>query len=397
MLAGKNIVIGITGSIAAYKIPFLVRLLVKEKANVRIVLTPAAKDFVTPLTLSTLSGEAVISQPFDPVDGSWNSHVDLGNWADLLLIAPVSANTMGKMANGIADNFLLTVYLSAKCPVYFAPAMDLDMFKHTTTQKNVKKLQEMGNILIEPQVGELASGLSGAGRMEEPEEILQILKKHFNEDLPLKGNKILVTAGPTYEAIDPVRFVSNPSSGKMGYAVAKAAADRGGDVVLVSGPTALNVPFGVERVDVISAAEMAAAVFDRMDEANVIVKVAAVSDYKPVDCADHKIKKGEGGIAVEMSRTTDILAELGRRKNKHQVLVGFAAETQNLKENALEKLKKKNLDIIAGNLVCEPESGFCADTNRINLFFKDGTIEELPVMDKSAVAHVLLDRIKELN
>ena len=395
-IQGKRVILCVCGGIAAYKSVELLRLFQKAGADVKVVMTQNAAQFVGSMTFEAISGHPVFSGMYGGNPDAEMRHIAWAEDADAVVVAPATANIIGKLANGIADDALTTFMLAVTAPRVICPSMNTHMYENRAVQRNLDILEGDGFIIVDPGEGELACGAVGAGRLPEPEYIFDRVANVFTPK-DFKGKKVLVTAGPTREFIDPVRFVSNPSSGKMGYAVAKAAADRGGDVVLVSGPTALNTPFGVQRVDVTSAAEMAAAVFERMDDEDVIVKVAAVSDYTPVDTADHKIKKGEGGISIEMARTTDILTELGRRKKKHQILVGFAAETQNLKENALEKLKKKNLDMIAGNLVCGPESGFCADTNRINLFFKDGTIEELPVMDKSAAAHVLLDRIKELN
>ncbi len=396
VLIEKKIVLCVCGGIAAYKSVELLRLFQKAGADVKVVMTQNAAQFVGPMTFEAISGHPVFSGMYGGNPDAQMRHIAWAETADTVVIAPATANIIGKLANGIADDAMTTFMLAVTAPKIICPSMNTHMYENRALQRNLDVLEGNGFAIVDPGEGELACGAVGAGRLPEPEYIFDRVASIF---IPkdFKGKKVLVTAGPTREFIDPVRFVSNPSSGKMGYAVAKAAADRGGDVVLVSGPTALNTPFGVQRVDVTSAAEMAAAVFERMEDADVIVKVAAVSDYRPLDIADHKIKKGEGGISVEMARTTDILAELGRRKKQHQVLVGFAAETQNLEQNAIEKLKKKNLDMIAGNLVCGPESGFCADTNRINLFFKDGTVEELPVMDKSSAAHLLLDRIKELN
>ena len=396
VLSEKKIVLCVCGGIAAYKSVELLRLFQKAGADVRVVMTRNASEFVGFMTFEAISGHPVFSGMYGGNPDAQMRHIAWAEDADAVVVAPATANIIGKLANGIADDALTTFMLAVTAPRVICPSMNTHMYENLAVQRNLDVLEGDGFVIVDPGEGELACGAVGAGRLPEPEYIFDRVASIFMPK-DFRGKKVLVTAGPTREFIDPVRFVSNPSSGKMGYAVAKAAADRGGDVVLVSGPTALNTPFGVQRVDATSAAEMAAAVFERMGDADVVVKVAAVSDYRPLDIADHKIKKGESGISVEMVRTTDILAELGRRKKQYQVLVGFAAETQNLKQNAIEKLKKKNLDMIAGNLVCGPDSGFCADTNRINLFFKDGTVEELPVMDKSAAAHVLLDRIKELN
>ncbi len=396
VLSEKKIVLCVCGGIAAYKSVELLRLFQKAGADVRVVMTRNAAEFVGPMTFEAISGHPVFSGMYGGTPDGKMRHIAWADAADAVVVAPATANIIGKLANGIADDALTTFMLAVTAPKIICPSMNTHMYENRAVQRNLDVLEGDGFLIVDPGEGELACGAVGAGRLPEPDYILDRVAGVFVPK-DFKGKKVLVTAGPTREFIDPVRFVSNPSSGKMGYAVAKAAADRGGDVVLVSGPTALKTPFGVSRVDVVSAGEMAAAVFEYMVDMDIIIKVAAVSDYAPVDTAEHKIKKGDGGIAVQMARTTDILAELGRRKKQHQVLVGFAAETQNLRENALEKLQKKNLDMIAGNLVCGPESGFCADTNRINLFFKDGRTEELPVMEKSAAAHVLLDRIKELN
>ena len=395
VLSERKIVLCVCGGIAAYKSVELLRLFQKAGADVRVVMTRNAGEFVGPMTFEAISGHPVFSGMYGGNPDAEMRHIAWAEDADAVVVAPATANIIGKLANGIADDAMTTFMLAVTGSKIICPSMNTHMYENRAVQRNLDILEGDGFVIVDPGEGELACGAVGAGRLPEPDYIFDRVASIF---IPkdFKGKKVLVTAGPTREFIDPVRFVSNPSSGKMGYAVAKAAADRGGDVILVSGPTALNTPFGVQRVDVTSAAEMAAAVFERMEDADVIVKVAAVSDYRPLDIADHKIKKGEGGISVEMARTTDILAELGRRKKQHQVLVGFAAETQNLEQNAIEKLKKKNLDMIAGNLVCGPESGFCADTNRINLFFKDGTVEELPVMDKTIAAHLLLDRVGEL-
>ena len=327
MLKGKKIVIGITGSIAAYKTPFLIRMLVKEEAIVRVIMTPFATKFVTPLTLSTLSRNGVIVDPFKEISGEWNNHVDLGSWADVMIFAPVTANTLGKMANGIADNFLVTAYLSAKCPVFVYPAMDLDMFKHPTTQNNIEKLRSFGNIIGEPQTGELASGLSGPGRMEEPENILVQIKSYFASKQDFLGKKILVTAGPTLEAIDPVRFIGNHSSGLMGYSIAEEAAKRGAEVTLICGPSNLqsnNKDIKVKKV--VSAEEMYKACIHCAPSAEIIIMAAAVSDYSPIETSKTKIKKEEKTFKLELKRNVDILDKLGKLKKGKQFLVGFALE-----------------------------------------------------------------------
>ena len=394
VISDKRIVLCISGGIAAYKSVELLRLFQKAGADVKAVMTENAEHFVGSMTFEAISGHPVFDGMYGGNSDAKMRHIAWAEEADAVVVAPATANIIGKLANGIADDAVTTFMLAVTAPKIICPSMNTNMYENRAVQRNIDILEGDGFIVVDPGEGELACGAVGAGRLPEPDYIFdRVANIFFPKDF--KGKKVLVTAGPTREAIDPVRFVSNPSSGKMGYAVAKAAADRGGDVILVSGPTALKIPFGVNRLDVVTAADMADAVFDHMDDADIIIKVAAVSDYAPFKKSEHKIKKGEGGISIKMERTVDILAELGRRK-KDQILVGFAAETQNLKENAVEKLNKKNLDMIAGNLVGEPSSGFNADTNKLNLFFKDGSIEELPVMDKAAVAHVLLDRVNQI-
>ncbi|KAF5064389.1 Coenzyme A biosynthesis bifunctional protein CoaBC [anaerobic digester metagenome] len=394
MLKGKKILIGITGSIAAYKIPLLIRLLKKEGAEVKIVMTPCAKDFVTPLTLSTLSQQPVLIEPYDKTDGSWNSHVDWGRWADVFIMAPVSANTLAKMASGIADNLLTTTYLAAKCPVFFAPAMDLDMFHHPTTQKNIDTLLSYGNHLIAPQVGELASGLCGAGRMEEPEEILRIVTDFFLKSNLLSGRKVLISAGPTYELIDPVRFIGNFSSGKMGYALAEDAAARGAQVVLVSGPVDLKpLHPGIRLISVTSAAQMAEACFSEFKSSDIAIMAAAVADYTVADPAPLKIKKSGDKLTIELCKTTDIIATLGKQKQAGQFLAGFALETDNEKSNALSKLKNKHLDMIVLNSLNDQGAGFGYDTNKVTIIMADGAVTEVPLKSKKDVAAVILDVI----
>lgn len=394
MLKGKKILIGITGSIAAYKIPLLIRLLKKEGAEVKIVMTPCAKDFVTPLTLSTLSQQPVLIEPYDKTDGSWNSHVDWGRWADVFIMAPVSANTLAKMASGIADNLLTTTYLAAKCPVFFAPAMDLDMFHHPTTQKNIDTLLSYGNHLIAPQEGELASGLCGAGRMEEPEEILRIVTDFFLKRNLLSGKKVLISAGPTYELIDPVRFIGNFSSGKMGYALAEDAAARGAQVALVSGPVGLKpLHPGISLISVTSAEQMAEACFSEFKSSDITIMAAAVADYTVTDPAPVKIKKSGDKLTIELSKTTDILATLGKQKRAGQFLAGFALETDNEKSNALIKLKNKNLDMIVLNSLNDQGAGFGHDTNKVTIITSDGAEAEVPLKSKKDVATVILDVI----
>ena len=349
MLSGKKVLLGVTAGIAAYKTAYIVRLFIKAGAEVRVVMTPEAKGFVTPLTLSTLSKNEVVSSFTNEEGETWNNHVDLGLWADFMLIAPATANTLSKMANGHSDNILLATYLSAKCPVYFAPAMDLDMYKHPSTKASLQKLEEFQNKMIPVGSGELASGLSGEGRMAEPEEIVQFITKDLQAQLPLYQKKILITAGPTYEAIDPVRFIGNHSSGKMGYAIAEEAASLGAEVILVSGPTALQITHqNIKLVRVTSTQEMYEQVHQYYAEVNVAIAAAAVSDYKPKQIAHQKIKKSDAEISIELEKTQDILLSLGKAK-KDQLLVGFALETENEVENAKGKLARKNLDFIVLN------------------------------------------------
>jgi phosphopantothenoylcysteine decarboxylase/phosphopantothenate--cysteine ligase len=398
MLQGKKIVIGITGSIAAFKIPALIRLFKKEGAEVKVMMTRSATDFVTPLTLSTLSGNPVIIEPFNPEDGTWNSHVELGRWADLYILAPVSANTLAKMANGIADNFFLTAYLSAKCPVFFAPAMDLDMFRHPATQKNIDILRSYGHTLIEPAVGELASGLCGAGRMEEPENIFNLVNGHFSGlNSPLAGKNILVTAGPTVESIDPVRFISNHSSGLMGFSIADELAHRGANVTLITGPVNL-VPENrlVRRIDITSADEMYEKCMSARDNADIIIMAAAVADFKPSSVSSSKIKKSDSRLNIELIPTHDILAELGKTKKTGQILVGFALETDQEEENSLKKLEAKNLDIVVLNSLRDIGAGFKSPTNKISVLFKSGDFQRFPLKPKKEVANDIIDCIESI-
>lgn len=385
-LQGKNIVISVCGSIAAYKIATLIRLLVKEKANVQVIMTPDAQHFITPLTLATLSKNPVLSTYFEEQSGTWHNHVDLGLHADLLLIAPATANTISKMANGGCDNLLLATYLSARCKVMIAPAMDLDMWLHPATQRNVALLQADGNLLIEPENGELASGLVGQGRLAEPEEILIRLQQFFTEELPLAGKKALVSAGPTYEAIDPVRYIGNHSSGKMGYAIAERLATLGAEVTLVSGPTALQASESINRINIQSAKEMLNACEQHFDAADIIVMSAAVADYTPTTVADQKIKKKEDHFQIELTKTVDILAHLGQKKSPKQSLVGFALETNNELENALSKLKRKNLDFIVLNSMQDKGAGFAHDTNKITIIDRSGNKNEFTLKTKNEVA-----------
>jgi len=394
MLKGKHIVIGITGGIAAYKIPFLVRLLVREGAEVRVIMTPSAKDFVTPLTLATLSQHDVIFHPFNHETGAWNSHVELGQWADLMLFAPATANTLGKMAHGIADNFLVTAYLSAKCPVMIAPSMDLDMYQHPTTRKNLEILRGFGNIIIDAQVGELASGLSGPGRMEEPENILQVISNFFFQRAALTGKRILVTAGPTYEPIDPVRFVGNHSSGLMGFSIAEEAASRGGEVVLITGPVTLNSNHpGIRRIDVKTASEMHQACLDFIGETDILIMAAAVADYTLDHPALEKLKKKGDNITLTLSPTVDILKELGKNKRSGQFFAGFALETENALLNARKKLKNKSLDLIVINSLEDTGAGFGVTTNKVTIISRSGKIVAGELKPKREVASDIVDEI----
>ncbi len=396
MLTGKKILIGITGSIAAYKIPLLVRLLKKDGADVRVVMTPSAKDFVTPLTLSTLSGNPVISHGFDEKTGKWESHVELGLWADLFVIAPASANTIAKMAHGMADNYLLTVCLSAKCPIMFAPAMDLDMYKHQATQCNIKTLVERGNVFIAPSSGELASGLCGEGRMEEPKEIYEKIKTFFQTKQRFKGKKILVTAGPTYEAIDPVRFIGNHSSGLMGVEIARAFADQGAEVTLILGPSSINPNRkNITVLPITSAKEMYNATMTFFPKSDVAVLSAAVADFRPEIVADQKIKKNpdEDTLTLKLVKTDDILKTIGSQKKDNQLVVGFALETENGLTNAKKKLHTKNIDIIVLNEMNEAGVGFKTKTNKITIITKNDDIHEFDLKPKNEVASDLTNVI----
>ena len=376
MLKGKKIVLGITGSIAAYKACLILRLLVRQGAEVQVVITEAGKQFITPVTLSALSGKPVVSEFFAASDGTWHSHVDLGIWADAMLIAPCTASSLGKMAHGIADNMLITTYLSMKAPVFVAPAMDLDMYAHPSTQANIDRLRQVGNIIIEPQAGFLASGLEGKGRMEEPENIVATLEKYFEgEDNgrictaqgQLAGKKVLITAGPTYEKIDPVRFIGNYSSGKMGFALAEECCRRGADVVLVAGPVSLQSSAAIRRIDVESADEMHAACVAEFAHADAAILCAAVADFKPAAVAAQKIKREGDGLTLKLAATHDIAAALGRVKKGNQVLVGFALETNNEETNAQKKLESKNLDFIVLNSLRNEGTCFGTDNNMVNI------------------------------
>ena len=360
MLQGKHIVLGITGSIAAYKAAYLLRLLVKKGAEVQVVMTPAAKEFITPVTLSPLSGKPVVSEFFAANDGQWHSHVDLGLWADAMLIAPATAASIGKMAHGVADNMLITTYLSMKAPVFVSPAMDLDMYKHPSTQANLKLLQSYGNHIIEPGFGELASGLEGKGRMQEPEAIVEYLEQYFAQVAEMSGKRVLITAGPTYEKIDPVRFIGNYSSGKMAYALAGECARRGAEVCLISGPVQLETPAGnIQRIDIESADEMYEACMKEFPTCDAGILCAAVADFKPICVADQKIKRGAEDLCIQLTPNQDIAAALGRIKTAEQKLIGFALETHNEMSNAQNKLQKKNLDAIVLNSLQDKGDVFC--------------------------------------
>ena len=392
-LEGRRILLGITGSIAAYKAAVLCRLLKCAGAEVRVVMTPLAKQFITPLTMATLSKNPILVEFFDPENGAWNSHIALGEWADCYLIAPATANTLAKMAAGIADNLLLTTYLSARCPVVVAPAMDLDMYAHEATQQNLRTLRTRGVEIIEPEEGELASGLRGKGRMAEPEQIAAFVAQLLDEKKKsLAGKRMIVTAGATIEAIDPVRFISNHSSGKMGYAIAGELAARGAEVTLITGRTALSTPRGVRRVDVLSAAEMYTEAVQAYAEADGGVMCAAVADYTSAEVAQTKIKKHDGGMTITLRRTQDIAAELGRQKGD-RLLVGFALETDDEEAHAEEKLRKKNFDFIVLNSLRDAGAGFRGDTNKVTFIDRAGR-EELPLLSKREVARRIADKIE---
>ncbi|NMH89442.1 bifunctional phosphopantothenoylcysteine decarboxylase/phosphopantothenate--cysteine ligase CoaBC [Flavivirga algicola] len=397
ILSGKNILLGISAGIAAYKTASLVRLFIKVGANVKVVMTPASKDFITPLTLSTLSKHPVHSSFINEEDDNavWNNHVDLGLWADVFVIAPATANTLSKMANGTSDNLLLATYLSAKCAVYFAPAMDLDMYKHPSTMHSFNTLKDFGNIMIPATSGELASGLVGEGRMAEPEDIVAFIENDILDKLPLKGKKVLITAGPTYEAIDPVRFIGNHSSGKMGFEIAKASANLGAEVILVTGPTHQKVAHAlIQVVSVTSAQEMYESVHTYFKDVDIAILSAAVADFKPKEVASQKIKKKEPTLTLELEKTKDILASLGEIK-KNQYLVGFALETNNELENAKGKLKRKNLNLIVLNSLKDKGAGFKGDTNKVTFIDDKDIITEFQLKSKAEVAKDLLNKIIE--
>lgn len=399
ILKGKKIVLGITGSIAAYKACYLIRGLIKKEAEVQVIITESGKEFITPLTLSTLTQKPVISEFFDRRDGSWHSHVDIGLWADLMLIAPATASTIGKMANGIADNMLITSYLSMKAPVFIAPAMDLDMYAHPSTQHNLDTLRNYGNHIIEPTTGELASKLEGKGRMEEPEKIITEIENFFLSSVnkeDLKDKKILITAGPTYEKIDPVRFIGNYSSGKMGFALAEECAARGAHVTIITGPVQRELQqVNIQRIDVESAEQMYDAACRLFPESDAAILSAAVADFTPMNVADTKIKRKGDDLVLQLKPTQDIAAELGKRKKAHQILVGFALETNQEKENANKKLVAKNLDFIVLNSLQDKGAGFRYDTNKITILSKEGE-KQFPLKSKTEVAKDIISYLHKI-
>ncbi len=394
MLKGKNIILGVTGGIAAYKAANLTRLFVKKGAQVKIIMTPLSKEFITPLTLATLSKNPILVDFYNPENGDWNSHVDLGLWADAMVIAPATANTMGKMAHAIADNLLITTYLSARCPVFLAPAMDLDMLQHPANKNNIEILKSFGNQIIEPDSGELASGLIGKGRMAEPEDIVAFLENYFSKNLDFKGKKIMLTAGPTHEPIDPVRFIGNHSSGKMGYALANELAERGAEVTLISGPVSIqaNHP-SIKIIPVITAIQMHQASVENFPTADAAIMVAAVADYMPTESADKKIKKKDTDLSIKLKPTPDIAAELGKIKKPHQKLIGFALETDQEEINAIEKLKRKNFDFIVLNSLNDEASGFKTDTNKITILTSKGEKKPFDLKQKNEVARDICNEL----
>ena len=396
MLKNKKIVLGITGSIAAYKSCLIIRELIKRGAEVQVVITPAGKEFITPITLSALTHKPVISEFFSQRDGTWNSHVDIGLWADAMLIAPCTASTLGKMAGGVADNMLITTYLSMKAPVFIAPAMDLDMFAHPSTQRNIKQLQEYGNIFIEPQNGFLASGLEGKGRMEEPDVIADVLDRYFT-DKPqdLTGKRVMITAGPTYEKIDPVRFIGNYSSGKMGFALAEECASRGADVTLIAGPVSLKASDGIKRIDVESCEEMYNAAMAEFKDTDAAILCAAVADFRPEHAESQKIKRGDDDMIIRLKPTHDIARQLGTMKTAEQRLVGFALETNNEESNARKKLDKKNLDFIVLNSTRNKGTTFGSDDNKIAIISKSGA-KEYGKKPKTEVAADIIDELARI-
>jgi phosphopantothenoylcysteine decarboxylase/phosphopantothenate--cysteine ligase len=391
-MVGKKIILGVSGSIAAYKAAFLTRLLIKSGAEVQILMTESATQFITPLTLSTLSKRPVHTQVSS--EDSWNNHVELGLWADAMIIAPTTATTLAKLANGIADNVIVATYLSARCPVFFAPAMDLDMWLHPSTVSNVQKLQSYGNQLIDVAHGELASGLVGNGRMAEPEFIVETLEKYFSKKEDLVGKKVLITAGPTYEPIDPVRFIGNRSSGKMGVALAKELAERGAEVKLILGPSALEIHHpNIETIRVTNAQSMYEATQSRFEESDISILAAAVADYRPINVTDKKIKKKDKTLTIELEKTTDIAATLGKQKRANQLLIGFALETNNEIENAKGKLERKNFDFIVLNSLQDKGAGFAVDTNKITILRKDNKMKDFELKSKTKVAIDIVNEI----
>jgi len=392
---GKKIILGVTGSIAAYKAAFLVRALIRRGAEVQVVMTPAAKEFITPLTMATLSRKPVVSEFFSSRDGSWNSHVELGLWADAMLVAPATASTIAKMANGVADNMLVTTYLSCKAPVFVAPAMDLDMYAHATTQQNLARLQSFGNHIIEPEAGELASQLTGKGRMAEPDAIVAVLDDFFASQNSLRKKKVLITAGPTYEKIDPVRFIGNCSSGKMGFAIAETFAKRGATVHLVAGPVHLQAAHpNIRRTDVESAEEMYSAAVESFADADIAVLCAAVADYRPENRLNEKMKRENSEqIMLSLVRNRDIAATLGKAKRDGQLLVGFALETNDGLRNAISKMERKSLDMIVLNSLEDEGAGFGSDTNKVTLICRDGDVSGLPLMSKTQTAEEIVKKI----
>ncbi len=396
MLKGKKIILGITGSIAAYKAAILARLMVKEGAEVKVVMTPLAKEFITPLTMATVSNNPILVDFFNPENGDWNSHVDLGLWADALIIAPATANTIGKMVSGVADNLLLTTYLSAKCPVFIAPAMDLDMYAHPSTKRNIKQLQAYGNHIIDSSVGFLASGLEGKGRMEEPENIIRYMTDYFTPKKML-GKKVLITAGPTYEKIDPVRFIGNYSSGKMGFALAESCAMQGAEVTLIAGPVSLSAKHrNIKRINVDTADQMYKAVMSKFDKMDGAILCAAVADFAPSHKSKSKIKRENDDLTIELKPTVDIAATLGKIKKDEQFLVGFALETDNEEANAISKMERKNFDFIVLNSLQDAESGFGFDTNKVSIIHSSGYKKHYELKTKLAVADDIVNEINTL-
>ncbi len=396
-LKGKKIILGVTGSIAAYKAAIILRLLIKEGAEVQVVMTPSGKEFITPLTLSAISGNPVLSEFFSSDDGTWNSHVDLGLWADIMIVAPATACTIGKMANGIADNMLITTYLSAKCPVFIAPAMDMDMYNHPSTQRNLKILQDFGNIIIEPAEGELASGLKGKGRLQEPEVVIDIIADFLSRKKKLLNRKFLVAAGPTYEKIDPVRFIGNYSSGKMGFAIAEELAQQGAEVILVSGPVNIKPDnLKIRVISVESAWQMYEQCLYYFSDCDGAIMAAAVADFTPIKTELQKTKRGNKNLTINLKPTSDIAAELGKIKRKDQILAGFALETNNEIENARAKMLKKNFDFIVLNSLNDPGAGFNVDTNKITIIDKNNNTRVFELKTKREAAADIVDKIIEL-